>query len=1148
MIEILSLATSPAVGFQSAPAPSDQIPSRQQILLNAYWRFSLGDSTNANPPLDYLQLRPWLLPGRGEFVPAMKTNSPAAFTNLVQFAENNFDESPWRLLNLPHDWGIEGPFKQEYPGDTGKLPWWGVGWYRKYVTIPSSDDGKKIYLDVDGAMSYATVWMNGQLVGGWPYGYASWRVDLTPFVRYGADNVIAIRLDNPKASSRWYPGGGIYRNVWLVKTAPVHVAHWGTFVTTPEVSKKSATVKVEVKVENTSATDAEVNVSNALYELAADGTKSKSPVAIVAANRVKVAARKVTTLLPEIKFSKPKLWSIEQPNRYVAVTTIEQAGKVVDNYETPFGIRKIEFTADRGFFLNGKRVPIRGVCNHHDLGALGAAINGRALERQLEILKAMGCNAIRTSHNPPAPELLDLCDRMGFLVIDEAFDCWKKGKNPNDYSALFDDWHEADLRALVRRDRNHPCVILWSIGNEVPDQRTADGPRLANELRAIVRSEDDTRLVTAACDKIESGFNDFRKGVDVFGYNYKPFLYEKFRATNSAQPLSASETASTISSRGEYFFPVSTNKDDGKQDFQMSSYDLFAPYWATTPDTEFAAQEKNPGVGGEFVWTGFDYLGEPTPYNADETILSNFSDPAAAARAKQELAELGKIRVPSRSSYFGIIDLAGFPKDRYYLYQAHWRPDFPMAHILPHWNWPGREGQITPVHVYTSGDAAELFLNGKSLGKKTKGALEYRLRWDDVVYQPGELKVVAYKHGKRWATDTVKTTGPASKLMLEPDRNQITADGQDLAFVTVNITDAEGLTVPRSKNMIRFSIAGPGEIIAVDNGDATCHEPFQATNRSAFNGKALAIVRTKPWVSGVIVVRAEADGLAPAEVKIKSALPPIAPPRANAEEVSYLTPAAELLQAAEQMVYKKTPQEDLRLYVLRPAGKSAKPLPAIVYFTGGGWVNGTADAMIPNAEWYRAQGIIGIVADYRVKNRHGTTPMECVKDAKSAIRYVRKHAQELGVDPNRIIAAGGSAGGHIAAATILPGNDEPDEDLSVSSCANALALHNPVTGLGWRKDHFGAHPDVSPILGVRPGWPPTILSNGTDDTTTPYNFAQEFTAKMKAAGNACELITVTNAEHSCDWPATNPNFLPTMTRMAEFFREQGIIPPAPANQ
>ena len=387
-----------------------------------------------------------------------------------------FNDSDWRKLNLPHDWGIEGPFKQEYPGSTGKLPWWGIGWYRKHLDVPSSDQGKKIYLDVDGAMSYAKVWLNGQFVGGWPYGYASWRVDLTPFVKFGADNAIAIRLDNPPDSSRWYPGGGIYRNVWLVKTAPVHVAHWGTYVTTPEVSAKAATVKIQVTVNNETASNQVVTVKNEIFELDANATRGKS-IASLATEGVKIAAHESQSAESRITFNDPKLWSIEQPQRYVVVTSIEQDGKLVDRYETPFGIRTIRFTADNGFLLNGKRVPLNGVCDHHDLGALGAAINTRALERQIQILKGMGCNAIRTSHNPPAPELLDLCDRLGMVVMDESFDCWKRGKSQNDYRRLWDDWHEKDWRAQLHRDRNHPCVILWSIGNEVVEQNSPQDRR-----------------------------------------------------------------------------------------------------------------------------------------------------------------------------------------------------------------------------------------------------------------------------------------------------------------------------------------------------------------------------------------------------------------------------------------------------------------------------------------------------------------------------------------------------------------------------------------------------------------------------------------------------------------------------------------------
>jgi beta-galactosidase len=844
---------------------------RERISLNAGWRFSQYDPAGVGDELNYPNIKEWILPthaglaGDDTNLQKLSTGSPAGD---VPYAQKSFDDSQWRLLNLPHDWGVEGPFKQEYPGETGKLPWWGVGWYRKHLPISTADYGRKIDLDLDGAMSYATVWLNGRLVGGWPYGYTSWRVDLTPFVKFGSDNLLAIRLDNPKESSRWYPGGGIYRNVWLVKTSPAHIAHWGTFVTTPEVSDQSATVKIQVNVDNDADADTSVTVKHEIFEIKADGSKGKS-VAMLTAAVLKIAAKESASNESRLVLKHPKLWSIAKPQHYLVATFIEQDGKCVDCYETPFGIRTIQFTADNGLLLNGRRVPLQGVCDHQDLGALGTAVNTRALERQVELLKEMGCNAIRTSHNPPAPELLDVCDRLGMMVMDEAFDCWQKGKKENDYHQLFADWHEADLRALIRRDRNHPCVVLWSIGNEVPDQETSEGPKIAAELRGIVHSEDPTRLVAAGCDKTASGYNDFHKSLDVFGYNYKPFEYKQFHTTNPAQPLFGSETASTISSRGEYFFPVTSNQDGGKADFQMSSYDIYAPPWATTPDTEFRGQDKNPSVAGEFVWTGFDYLGEPWPYNSDLSYLLNFTDPVSKARLKKELNATGKIGMPSRSSYFGILDLAGFPKDRYYLYQSRWRPDFPMAHILPHWNWPDRTGQITPVYIYTSGDSAELFQNGKSLGLKKKAPFEYRLCWDDVIYQPGELEVIAYKNGRKWATDTVKTTGQAAKLMLQPDRERIAADGLDLCFVSVTVTDKNGLLVPRSKNHLQFAIEGPGEIVAVDNGDATSLEPFQAKSRNAYNGKALVIVRSQTK-TGTIVLKASSPDLTAVETKIKT--------------------------------------------------------------------------------------------------------------------------------------------------------------------------------------------------------------------------------------------------------------------------------------
>jgi beta-galactosidase len=862
-----------------APAVTNASP-RERIAFNDGWRFIQGDPERTGDALSYKHLKPWLLPSAAPFTKlnADVANAKRPEGNLgtdVAYTQVGFDDSAWRKLNLPHDWAIEGPFKQEYPGETGKLKWWGAVWYRKHFTLPAADAGRQIYLDVDGAMSYASVWVNGQFAGGWPYGYASFRIDMTPFVKPGAENVVAIRLDSPEESSRWYPGSGIYRNVWLVKTEKVHVGQWGVTVTTPEITASAATVKIALRLENHSAAHAgqNVEVTGELYELDARGQPRAAVLASLTVQPVAIAPTGSADAALTMTVAKPKLWSIEHPNRYAVVTTISQAGKTVDEVETPFGFRTFEFTKDNGFLLNGERVPLKGVCNHHDLGALGAAFNVRAAERQLEILKAMGCNAIRTSHNPPAPELLDLCDRMGFVVMDETYDTWQARKIRNDYHVLFPDWGEADLRAMIRRDRNHPSVILWSTGNEMPDQRNQRGVDISKRLTAIAKEEDSTRPVTAGCNHDVAGFNGFQNTVDVFGYNYKPHLYEEFRATNASIPLIGSETASTVSSRGEYFFPVSEDKSQGLADFHVSSYDLYAPRWAMVADREFQFQDQLPFVGGEFVWTGFDYLGEPTPYNADLSNLNNYSNPEDRARAEKELVEVGKIRTPSRSSYFGIIDLAGFPKDRYYLYQARWRPELPMAHILPHWNWPERVGQVTPVHVYTSGDEAELFLNGKSLGRMKKGQFEYRLRWNDVVYQPGELKVVAYQNGKKWATAVQRTTGPGAKLTLTPDRNRIAANGDDLSFVTVRVEDKAGQLVPRAKNQLQFRVEGPGEIIATDNGDPTSFESFQSPEREAFNGLALVIVRAKPGEPGKITLTAEAEGLKTATTTIRGVKP-----------------------------------------------------------------------------------------------------------------------------------------------------------------------------------------------------------------------------------------------------------------------------------
>jgi len=853
-------------GLQGVDAPSSP---RERQSFDDGWLFAKGDPPGGDSNLGYGSLKPWLLAssmdlGLQTAAVTRPEGNPGAE---VAYTQPGYDDRAWRKVRLPHDWGIEGPFKQEYPGDTGKLEWWGIGWYRKHFTLPAAPAGTRWYLQVDGAMAYAAVWLNGRFVGGWPYGYSSWQVDLTDEIKPGSDNVVAIRLDNPPRSSRWYPGGGIYRNVWLVRTASVHLAHWGTYITTPEIDAKVATVNLRAEVENDSSESATITVETRIHELGDRERPSARTVASTTPVETTVHAHSREVINFTNAIPNPKLWTLRRPSRYVAVTTIEQNGRQLDAFETPFGVRKIEFTPDRGFLLNGERVPLNGVCDHHDLGALGSAINVRPLERQIALLQEMGCNAIRTSHNPPAPELLELCDRMGMVVMDEAFDCWVRGKTRNDYHLLFPDWHERDLRAMIRRDRNHPCVILWSIGNEVIEQGSPSGHEVAGELAAIVHSEDPTRPVTAGCNDGRAGFNGFQKRVDVFGYNYKPSEYGKVREANPALPLFGSETASCVSSRGEYFFPVSNDKSKGRADFQVSSYDLYAPPWAMPPDTEFHGQDEFPFVAGEFVWTGFDYLGEPTPYNADTSNLLNFTDPGQRARFEQELKELGKIHVPSRSSYFGILDLAGFKKDRFYLYQARWRPELRMVHILPHWTWPERVGQITPVHIYTSGDEAELFLNGRSLGRKKRGRYEYRLRWDDVVYQPGELRAVAYKDGKHWAEDVVKTAEAADRLTLEPENRTLAADGKDLCYVRTIVADRAGLLVPRSHNHIAFEVSGPGEIVGVDNGDATSFESFQAKAHDAFNGLCLVIIRST-GEAGTIHLKATSPGLREAEAKI----------------------------------------------------------------------------------------------------------------------------------------------------------------------------------------------------------------------------------------------------------------------------------------
>jgi beta-galactosidase len=779
------------------------------------------------------------------------------------------DDSKWSAVDLPHDWAIEGPFNDSLENNTGLLPWKAIGWYRKHFRIDDKEAGKRFYIDIDGAMANSKVWLNGKYVGGWPYGYTSYRLDLTPFINTAGENIIAIRLDTKNWDSRWYPGAGLYRNVWLVKTSDLHIAHNGVFCTTPEITGERGMLSVSAEVENNRNIPASSTIKAVVYKLDDKFIPGKSPVAESKEVSADIPAGSRHAFRLDIPVKNPALWNVHKPELYMVKVTVNDGDRATDTYSENFGFRTAVFTPRDGLYVNDERVQIRGVCNHHDLGALGAAFNRRAAERQLEILREMGCNAIRTSHNPPAPELADLCDKMGFMMQVEAFDTWRIGKKPNDYSKQFDAWHEEDLKMMVRNFRNHPSVIMWSIGNEVPDQAN---PYIATSLNSIVKSEDNTRPVTSGCNDPEAGTNGFEMTVDVFGINYHIGDYKRFfdLPANAMKPFHSSESASTISSRGEYFFPVVPNdlynNLPGKGIFQITSYDVAYPSWATTPDQQFEADDRFPAVAGEFVWTGFDYLGEPTPYSADMTELN--TKMWGYKEVKKMLDFYGVKDIPSRSSYFGIIDLAGFPKDRFYLYRSRWRPDEPMAHILPHWNWPERKGQVTPVHVYTSGDEAELFLNGKSLGRKQKGQYEYRLKWDDVVYQPGELRVVAYKDGNKWAEDVVRTTGRATAISLSADRKTIKADGNDLVFVTVKIEDPNKQTVPRSNNLINFTVSGPGRIVATDNGDATDHTPFSSKSRKAFNGMCLVIVKADKNASGQLTVKAMSKGIKGAETTI----------------------------------------------------------------------------------------------------------------------------------------------------------------------------------------------------------------------------------------------------------------------------------------
>lgn len=808
--------------------------SRERLSFNDGWLFSLAD--------DSLAARP-------EFV-----------------------DSGWRKLNLPHDWAIEGDFSQDNPSGTGggALPG-GVGWYRKTFVAENKDKGKHFRIEFDGVYMNSEVFINGTCLGKRPYGYISFSYDLTPYLKWGEKNVIAVRVDNAEQpNSRWYSGCGIYRNVWLLKTGDVCVAEWGTYVTTAKVDGQGASLNLVTTLENTGKENADVTVRSVLKD--AEGkevAQVESPANVVAEKSAEIAQK--------LQVTSPQLWDVEHPYLYSLVTEVMKGGQCVDRYVTPVGIRTFSFDAAKGFVLNGKPTKINGVCMHHDLGCLGAAVNVRAMERQLQMLKEMGCNGIRCSHNPPAPEWLDLCDRMGFIVMDEAFDMWRKKKTAYDYSLYFNEWHERDLHDFILRDRNHPSVFMWSIGNEVLEQwsdaqadtlsleeanlilnfgHSADmlakegevsvNSLLTKKLADFVKALDPTRPVTAGCNEPNPANHLFRSGaLDIIGYNYHNVNIPDVPRNFPGKPFIITESNSALMTRGYYrmpsdemfIWPERWDKPFYDATFACSSYDNCHAPWGNTHEENLLLTKKNDFISGQYVWTGFDYIGEPTPYGW-----------------------------PARSSYFGIIDLAGFPKDVYYLYQSEWS-NKQVLHLFPHWNWTAGQ-DVDMWCYYNQADEVELFVNGKSQGVKAKDENHLHVVWR-VKYEPGSVKVVARKDGKVVGEEEIRTAGEPKKIRLTPDRNTLNADGKDLSFVTVEIVDAEGNLCPLADNLVHFEVEGNLFIAGVDNGSQTSMERFKDNKRKAFNGKCLVVLQND-GKTGAARLKAVAEGLEDAVVEIVS--------------------------------------------------------------------------------------------------------------------------------------------------------------------------------------------------------------------------------------------------------------------------------------
>lgn len=784
--------------------------------------------------------------------------------------ETTFDDHAWRVLDLPHDWAIEGDFYALNPSGAngGALPG-GIGWYRKHLNLNDNDASSRYVLHFDGAYMNTSVYVNGQLVGMRPYGFISFSCDITPYLKKQGDNVVAVKVDNSKQpNSRWYTGCGIYRHVYLMKSSDIRIEEWGVQALT-EVKKGKGKVSLNTKIENPSGRSRRVIVHQTLWNKAHQMVSKASKACQVEANG--------TTISQLLNVNKPQLWSLESPNLYTVTTEIEENGRILDCDTISIGLRNVAFDVKKGFFLNGKNIKINGVCLHGDLGCLGTAINEDALYRQLLMMKDMGVNAIRCSHNPPAPELLNLCDSMGLLVMDEAFDSWMQGKTTYDYSIYFKTWAERDLRDMVLRDRNHPSIILWSIGNEVLEQwnktksatvaledvnillnnsrdkallSTTDtlnaSAKLTQFLASIVRRYDPTRLISAGCNEVSPNNNLFKSGaLDVIGFNYHQKKVADVPQNFPGKPFIMTETVSALHTRGYYRMPSDSlyrwpthKRPFTEPSFMCSSYDNSCAYWGSTHEQTWDIVKHTPYCSGQFIWTGFDYIGEPTPFN-----------------------------FPARSSYFGIVDLAGFPKDVYYLYQSEWT-NKPVLHVFPHWNWI--EGQEIDLWCYyNQADEVELFINGKSQGvRKKSNEHEYHVAWH-VTYEPGEVRVVARKNGKQVNEKIIRTAGAPHHIRLTSNRNVLKANGRSLSFVTVEVVDKEGNLCPWADQNIQFSLTGEGKIAGVDNGSPFSLERFQANSRHAFFGKCMVVVQAGKAPS-VIKLTAKGVDLQPQTIEIKS--------------------------------------------------------------------------------------------------------------------------------------------------------------------------------------------------------------------------------------------------------------------------------------